>query len=159
MGILDFAALAYIGYAALKGRKRGLSTELPGAISIAVFFLTGCGMYRWTGRAFAELNHLTGQALNTFGFAGLVGFAVASVHYLRKRAWDWVERRYSIEQRKLGGMIVGAVRAFLLVCVTLLVLAHWPLHSLTRPFTEASAMGRCLTKWVLPVYEKTHGAL
>jgi uncharacterized membrane protein required for colicin V production len=159
MGILDFVALAYIGYAALKGRKRGLSTELPGAISIAIFLATGCGLYRWTGRAFVEFNHLTGQTLNALGFAGLVAATVASVRYLRQRARDWVERRYDISQRKLGGMMVGAGRAFLLVCVALLVLAHWPLHSLTRPFTESSALGRCLTKWVLPVYEKTHGTL
>ena len=158
MGILDFVALAYIGYAALKGRKRGLSTELPAAISIAVFFATGCGLYRWTGRAFVELNQLTGQALNALGFAGLVVATVASVRYLRRRVRHWVERRYDVSQRKLGGMVVGAGRAFLLVCVALLVLAHWPLHSLTRSFAEGSALGRCLTKWVLPVYGKTHGA-
>jgi hypothetical protein len=39
------------------------------------------------------------------------------------------------------------------------VLAHWPLQFLTRPFAEGSILGRCLTKWVLPVYEKTRGAL
>ena len=105
------------------------------------------------------MSHLTGQTLGAFGFVGLVASTVASVRYLRRRMRDWVERRYGVEQRKLGGMIVGAVRAFLLVCVALLVLAHWPLHSLTRPFAEGSALGRCLTKWVLPVYEKTHGAL
>jgi len=159
MGILDFVALAYIGYAALKGRKRGLSTELPGAISIAIFFATGCGLYRWTERAFVEFNHLAGQTLNALGFAGLVAATVASVRYLRRRMQNWVERRYNVEQRKFGGIMVGAGRAFLLVCVTLLVLAHWPLHSLTRPVVESSALGRCLTKRVLPVYEKTHATL
>ena len=102
---------------------------------------------------------MTGQTLNALGFAGLVVATVASVRYLRQRARDWVERRYDVAQRKLGGMMVGAGRAFLLVCVALLVLAHWPLHSLTRPFAESSVLGRCLTKWVLPVYEKTHGTL
>jgi branched-subunit amino acid ABC-type transport system permease component len=159
MGILDFVALAYIGYAVRKGHQRGLSTELAGAVSIAIFFATGCGLYRWTGRALAEASHLTGQPLGALGFIGLAVSTVALVRYLRQRVRDWVESRYDAPQRKLGGMIVGAVRAFLLVCVALLVLAHWPLHFLTRPFAEGSTLGRCLTKWVLPVYEKTHRAL
>jgi branched-subunit amino acid ABC-type transport system permease component len=159
MGVLDLVAIAYFGYAARKGCKRGLAVELPSAISIGIFFVTGCGLYRWTGRTLAELGHLTGQTLGVAGFVGLVVSTVVTVRCLRKRVQDWVERRYSVRQRALGGMVVGAVRAFLLVCVALLVLVHWPLRSLTQPFAEGSTLGRCLTKWVLPVYEKTHGAL
>ena len=159
MGVLDFVAIGYVGYAARKGSKRGLPAELPGAISIGIFFVTGCGLYRWTGHALAELSHLTGQAVSALSFLGLVVSTVVMVRYLRQRVRDWIERRYNTQERALGGLIVGGVRAFLLVCVALLVLAHWPLHSLTRPFAEGSALGRCLTKWVLPVYEKTHGTL
>lgn len=90
---------------------------------------------------------------------GLAGAAVAVVRSLRRRFQAWSERRYDAGQRRFGGAIFGGVRAFLLACVVLLVLAHWPLHALTRTVTESSLLGRSLTKWVLPVYEKTHKAL
>jgi uncharacterized membrane protein required for colicin V production len=158
MGVLDFVTIAYVGYAARKGWKRGLSAELPGAISIGIFFVTGCGLYRWIGRTLADASRLTGQTLGALSFLGLVVSTVVMVKFLRQRVREWVERRYDVQQRALGGLIVGALRALLLVCVALLVLAHWPLHSLTRPFVESSLLGRSLTKWGLPVYEKTHAA-
>ena len=37
-------------YGALRGRKRGLAREFPGLIGVAVWLVTGCGLYHWTER-------------------------------------------------------------------------------------------------------------
>ena len=159
LGILDLLALAWIGWGVYLGRKRGLGRELVGALSIFIFFLTGCGLYRWTDRALIQMGHITGQAVGVLSFFGLAVATIVLVRSLRGRAQDWAERRYDGSQRKFGGTVLGGVRTFLLACVVLLVMAHWPLHFLTRPFVQSSMLGRCLTRWVLPVYGKTHGAL
>lgn len=159
LGALDLLALVWVSWGVYLGRKRGLGRELVGALSVFIFFLTGCGLYRWTDRALTQVSHITGQAVGVLSFFGLAVAAIMLVRHFRGRAQDWAERRYDGSQRKLRGAILGGVRTFLLACVVLLVMAHWPLHFLTRPFVESSMLGRCLTRWVLPVYEKTHGTL
>ena len=158
-GVVDLLALGWIVWGVYRGRKRGLGQELAGALSIGIFLVTGCGVYRWTGRVLGEAGKITGQTAGVVGFLSLVAGTVALVRALRSRLNKWSERRYDASQRRFGGAIFGAVRTFLLVCVALLVLAHWPLHPLTRPVAESSLLGRCLTKWVLPVYERSHGML
>jgi len=159
MSFLDFAALAYIAFGVFRGRKRGLFKELPGALSVLIFFVTGCGLYRWTGRALAGMNHLAGQSLGVGSFIGLVMGVVMLVRHFRRQISGWVEQRFDQRTQKLGGGIAGGVRTFVFTAIVLLVLAHWPLHGLTRPLAESTLLGRGLIKFVLPVYGQTHGAL
>jgi uncharacterized membrane protein required for colicin V production len=159
MGFLDFLTLGYIVFGIFMGRKRGLFRELPDALSVLIFFITGCGLYRWTGRALSEMNQLAGQSLGVGSFLGLVTGVFALVKHFRHQVSGWAERRFDERTQKLGGGIAGGVRTFTLVAVVLLVFAHWPLHGLTRPLVKSSLLGRALIKFVLPVYGTTHGAL
>ncbi len=159
-GVVDGLALAYVLYGVARGRRRGLFQELPGAISVTVFLITGCGLYRWGARALLGINHVLGQILGVAGFAGLVGGGAVLIRELRVWIGRWAHDRYGSEERQqTGGAIAGGVRCFAWVVVALLVFAQWPLHGITRPITESSVLGRGLTRFVLPVYEKTHGAL
>jgi hypothetical protein len=157
-GVVDLLALGYVGYGVARGRRRGLFQELPGAISMTLFLVTGCGLLHWSERALADVNHLVNQAASLTGLACLVTGAVVLMRELRAWIGRWAAQRYgAVETQKAGGGIAGGVRCLALVSALLLGFAHWPLHSLTRPITESSLLGRALTRFVLPVYEKTHG--
>ena len=43
--MIDLLVLAYVAFSAWRGRKRGMSKELPGAVSICVFAITGWGLF------------------------------------------------------------------------------------------------------------------
>ena len=158
LGLLDLLVSAYIVFGALRGLKRGLFKELPAALGIVFFFVTGCGLYRWTGHALAQMSRWTGQGLGLLGFFGLAVGVVILVRRLRVLVGAWAERHFA-QYERLGGAIVGGLRTFVFASVVLLVLAHWPLHGFTRPLAEKSLLGRTLTHYVLPVYGKTHGSL
>ena len=159
-GVVDGLALGYVVYGVARGRRRGLFQELPGAISVTIFLITGCGIYRWSARALLGINHIVGQILGVAGFAGLVCAGIVLGRGLRGWVGRWAHDRYGAEEtQKAGGAIAGGVRSFVWVVVALLVFAHWPLHPVTRPIAESSILGRALTRFVLPVYEKTHGPL
>ena len=158
MGVLDYVALGYVGFGILRGLKRGLFKELPAAVGIVVFFVTGCGLYRWTGGALAQTNRWLGQSLGVVSFFGLATAVIVLVRQLRAWIAAWAERRFAPHVH-WGGAVVGGLRTFVFACVVLLVLIHWPLRGITRPVAQSSWLGRALTRFVLPVYDKTHGAL
>ena len=156
IGVLDIVAATYVFYCVRKGRKRHLSRELPSLVGWLVFFITGCGLYKWTGRALLEVNHLTRQSVGVISFLGMAFGTVMIVRRLRAHIGQWAEQKCVAETQKLAGAIAGGLRSFLIISIVLLTFAHWPLHFLTRPFAEGSLLGRSLVKFVLPVYEKTH---
>lgn len=154
IGLLDVLILLWIGFAVWRGQRNGLAVEMPRLVGIAVFALTGFGLFTWTNRALTEASRVTGLATNGAGFVSLLLASWFLARHGRERIGDWARRRWGRAPGKAA--VVGGVRGFLLVCVVLLVFAHWPLKWLTRPVAEASALGRLLTRHVLPVYEKTH---
>jgi uncharacterized membrane protein required for colicin V production len=159
MGFLDFVVLAYITYGVIKGRRRGLVAELPSTVSLALFFLTGWGLFKIMYRGLAQASALAGQSVGILTFGGLVAASVALVRKMRSRLRWLAEKSADEHHQRIAGAIAGGVRAFLHASVVLLILAHWPLHFLTRPLAQGSLLGRGLVRFVLPVYDKTHGAL
>ncbi len=157
--IIDWLIAAYVALAVWRGRRRGLAEELPGAFSITVFALTGWGLFKIMWRGLSQAGTLTARSAPLLTFFGLVAGSVFLWRKLRERV-RWVAEKWP-EQRhqRLGGGIAGGARAFMLSATLLLILAHWPLHGLTRWIAESSFLGRGLIRVVLPVYEKTHGAL
>ena len=158
LSLIDLLVVAGVGYGLWRGWRRGLPAEVPRLVGLTLFAISGTGLFRWTSQALAETHRLTGQATSVVGIAGLMVGAWVLVRLFRAKLGDWVKQRYG--QAKRLGAIAGALRALLLACVVLLILAHWPLHSLTRPLAENSRLGRVLLRYILPEYEKTHrGAL
>ncbi len=157
--IIDLLIAAYVALAARRGRRRGLAAELPGAFSITVFALTGWGLFKIMWRGLSQAGTLTARSAPLLTFFGLVAGSIFLWRKMRERvrwvAQKWPEPRH----QRLGGGIAGGVRAFVLSATLLLILAHWPLHGMTRWIAESSFLGRALIRVVLPVYEKTHGTL
>ena len=157
--IVDLFVLVHIAFATWRGRKRGLMVEFPSAASIGVFFVTGCGLFKWMYRVLSEVNTKVGQSLGIFTFIGLIVAAFALWKKSKTHLATLAGRYVSEDRQRIAGAIAGGVRAFLVVSTLLLILAHWPLHGMTRWITESSLLGRLLIRFLLPVYSHTHGAL
>jgi uncharacterized membrane protein required for colicin V production len=157
--IVDLLILAYVVLSIWRGRKRGLTRELPGAFSVTVFALTGWGLFKIMWLGLGQAGTLTAQSAPLLTFVGLVAGAIFLWRRMRARV-RWIAQKWPAErQQRGGGSVAGGVRAFVVCATLLLILAHWPLHGLTRWIPESSLVGRGLIRFVLPVYEKTHGAL
>ena len=154
VSLIDLLVVAGVGYGVWRGWHRGLPAELPRVLGLVVFGVSGTGLIRWTSQVLAETRHLTGQATGAVGTVGLMVGAWLLVRLFRTKIGDWAKQRWG--EAKGPGAIAGGLRTLLLACVALLILAHWPLHSLTRPVTENSRLGRALLRYVLPEYVKTH---
>ena len=157
--MIDLLVLAYIAFAAWRGRKRGLVVELPMAASSAIFFVTGCGLFNWMYRGLSKASALTGQSLGVFTFVGLIVASYILWRTLTARLGKAAGKYVTEHRHRLAGGSAGGVRALVLASTLLLILVHWPLHAFTRGLAEGSLFGRVLVRWVLPVYGKTHGAL
>jgi uncharacterized membrane protein required for colicin V production len=157
--IIDLLIAVYMAISVWRGRRRGLVKELPAAFSITVFALTGWGLFKIMWRGLSQAGTLTARSAPLLTFFGLVAGSIWLWRKMRDRvrwvAQKWPEQR----QQRLGGGVAGGVRAFVLSATLLLILAHWPLHGMTRWITQSSILGRVLIRALLPVYDKTHGAL
>ena len=158
IGFLDWVLIVYVGWGIRRGYRQGLPEELPKLVGILVFLVTGWGLFRWMNHALAEANQILSKLTGGVSFLGLLAGAFLLARHFRGRLRQAATERFG-EQKKAAA-VVGGMRAFFVASVLILVLAHWPLRFLTRPLAEASLLGRGLTRYVLPVYEKTHnGAL
>jgi uncharacterized membrane protein required for colicin V production len=157
--IVDLYVLTHISLAAWRGRKRGLNVELPSAASTGIFFVTGCGLFKWLYRILSEVNTKAGQSLGIFTFVGLIVAAFVLYRKSKTQLATLASRYIPEDRQRLAGAIAGGVRAFLVISTLLLILAHWPLYGTTRWIAESSLLGRLLIRFILPVYAHTHGAL
>jgi uncharacterized membrane protein required for colicin V production len=157
--MVDLLVLLWIAFAVWRGRRRGLTGEFPTAASATVFFVTGCGLFKWMYRGLSEVSTATHQSLGIFTFVGLLVAAFIlwrkTQAHLTKLAGKYVTEK----RQRLAGGIAGGVRALVVCSTLLLILAHWPLHGTTRWIAESSLLGRLLIRFILPVYAATHGAL
>ena len=78
---------------------------------------------------------------------------------IKRRIAKRAEQLCPESKRAVAGAIAGGIKAFLLSAIVLLICAHGPLKAVTRWIPEGSLIGQGLIRFVLPVYDKTHGAL
>jgi uncharacterized membrane protein required for colicin V production len=157
--IVDLLVLAHVALATWRGRRRGLTVEFPSAASLAVFFVTGCGLFKWMYKILAEVNTRIGQSVGVLTFVGLLFGAYALWKKSKAHLAAGAGRICNDQHQRNAGAIAGGIRALLLDSTLLLILAHWPLHGLTRWMAESSLLGRLLIRFILPVYAHTHSAL
>ncbi|HXI83862.1 MAG TPA: CvpA family protein [Verrucomicrobiae bacterium] len=147
-GLADFAAAGYLTWGALKGRRRGLSVELPRFASVTLALVTGAGLARWADHIFEDINKLTGQAAGALGWGGIL---VGAFYLARQfRAWmgQWITGLLPEETvQKRAGMAAGFLRTLVISSIITICLLHTPLAFLVRD----SVMGG-LARIVQPVY-------
>jgi len=154
-GLANYAAAGYLAWGGLKGRRRGLSVELPRLASVTLALLTGAGLARWTNHVLTDIDKLTGQIAGALGWGGSLVGAFYLARQLRARMGCWIRDRLpEVTIEKRAGMVAGFMRTFVISTIIALFLLHTPLAFLVRD----SAMGS-LARMVQPVYhitEKPH---
>jgi uncharacterized membrane protein required for colicin V production len=149
LGIVDSITTVYLAWGAAKGRRRGLSVELPRLTSVTLALVSGTGLIHWTERVVGEVNKITGQIAGVLGWCGGLAGSFYLVKQFRERMRQWINQRWTDETlQKRAGMTAGFLRTFLISCTIVLFLLHTHFAFLVRD----SMMGRCLVKIVQPVY-------
>ena len=155
--LLDIAAVAYIVRSALRGMRRGLAQELPGALSGTIALVTGAGLLGWSERLASEASHLAGQVTGGVSFGGVLVGTFLLWRYAQRRIREWAEHKFSERGiRTTGGLVAGAYRSFMLAALVILFISVLPLGPLKKPFTTGSLLGRNLNHYLLPVYKSSH---
>jgi hypothetical protein len=156
LGLADLVAAGYLAWGVLKGRRRGLTVELPRLIGVTLTLLTGAGLVHWSGRVLGEMNKLVGQAAGVIGWGGCVAGGFFFVRQFRRQMGQWIGKRYADDTlQKRAGMAAGFLRTFFISSMVVLFLIHTPLDFLVQD----SLMGRTVVRIVQPVYhiaEKPH---
>jgi len=149
LGLADLVTAGYLTWGVLKGQRRGLSVELPRLVSVALAFVTGAGLFRWSAHVLGEMNKVGGQMVGALGWSVCLAGSFYAVRWFRARVGERIAKRYPTETlQKRGGMIAGFLRTFFISSMVILVLLHTPLAFLVG----YSVMGRNVVKIVQPVY-------
>jgi uncharacterized membrane protein required for colicin V production len=150
--LANFTTAGYLAWGGLKGRRRGLSVELPRLASVTLALVTGAGLVRWTDYMLAEFNKFTGQVAGALGWGGLLVGAFYLTRLFRARMGRWIEEQFpeeTVENR--AGLVAGLLRTLIISTIITLFLLHTPLAFLVR-----DSMIGDLARVVQPVYHIAH---
>lgn len=150
--LANLATTGYLAWGGIKGRRRGLSVELPRLASVTLALLTGAGLVRWTDHTLAEFNKLTGQVAGALGWGGSLVGAFYLARLFRARMGRWIEEQFpeeTVENR--AGLVAGLLRTLVISTIITLFLLHTPLAFLVR-----DSMIGDLARVVQPVYHVAH---
>jgi hypothetical protein len=92
LGLADSAVAGYLAWGVLKGRRRGLSVELPRLASASMALVTGAGWAHWIARAVADMNELAGKTTAAIGWGGCLVGSRYVVPWFRTRAGLWISQ-------------------------------------------------------------------
>jgi len=149
LGLVDSITAAYLAWGTIKGRRRGLSGELPRLTSVTLALPSGSTLLHWTERAIGEFNKITGQIAGALGWAGGLLGSFYVVRSFRERMRQWAEQHWSDQRlQKRAGMAAGFLRTLFISCTIVLFVLHTHFAFLIRD----SVMGRSLARIVTPVY-------
>jgi len=149
LGFVDSFAAGYLAWGATKGRRRGLSAELPRLAGVTLALVSGTGLLHWTERAIGEFNKISGQIAGVLGWGGGLAGSFYFERQFRERIRRYIDTRWADEAlQKRAGMAAGFLRTFFISSMIVLFLLHTHFAFLVRD----SMMGRGFVKIVRPVY-------
>jgi hypothetical protein len=149
LGFVDSIAAGYLAWGVAKGRRRGLSGELPRLFGVTLALVSGTGLLHWTERVIGEINKVSGQIAGALGWSGGLLGSFYVVRQFRERIRQWIANQWTDKTlQKRAGMAAGFLRTFFISTTIVLFLLHTHFAFLVRD----SMMGRSLVKIVHPVY-------
>jgi len=154
LGFVDSIAAGYLAWGVIKGRRRGLTGELPRLLGVTLALVSGTGLLHWTERVVGEVNKISGQIAGALGWGGGLLGSFYLVRQFRGRIRQWTENQWTDETlQKRAGMAAGFLRTFCISITIVLFLLHTHFAFLVRD----SMLGRSLVKIIQPVYH-TNGS-
>jgi uncharacterized membrane protein required for colicin V production len=147
-GLADYTAAGYLAWGGLKGRRRGLSVELPRLASVTLALLTGAGLARWADHVLAEINKLAGHVASALGWGGSLVGAFYLARQFRARMGRWAMDHWPEEtMERRAGLATGFLRTLVISTIITLFFLLTPVAFLVRN----SVLGG-LARTVSPVY-------
>jgi uncharacterized membrane protein required for colicin V production len=152
--LLDIVAAVYLLIGLLRGLKRGLSGELARLASMAFILFAGWRMYVPLGEKIAEMTRLTEEQSLLAGFGLIILAAGISMILLRLLLKNILEFTFKGKLEKIGGMVAGFLRSFVLIALIVIPLGLSPIPYLQRTVAEESLLGSTIIKYLVPVYQQ-----
>lgn len=147
MSAVDLIAAAYIAFGIWRGRMRGLADEGYRLIRMLLAFVAGCGLYGFISALLKKLFSMTGGISAPLAFIIALGGAWWLTRTLKKTLATLLAARFA-KYSKVGGMIAGGVRLFLVV-LSIAGLFHLASDALGRDATSQSFFGKIAVR-VIP---------
>ena len=113
MNLIDLGAVAYTGFSAARGRRRGLADESYRLLRLGVAFGAGCGLFSLVHGLVAKVLSLDHTQSGPLVFVGTVGGTWLLLRSLKKKFTAWVATRFAAHQA-IGGLVAGGLRGLLL---------------------------------------------
>jgi ABC-type dipeptide/oligopeptide/nickel transport system permease component len=154
--LIDLLALAYVIRGAVRGRRRGMGTELASVIAVLAAIFTGTGLTCWLARAMAWFNHFLKGFSIVLGCLGIYVSAYLLLCAFRQVFVRWVESCCP-SWRTFGGEVLGAFRCLVVASFIIVWLGLVQVGWIHRTFGERCLIGRTLAATALPVYEYCAG--
>ncbi len=151
--LIDLIFVAYIFYGISRGKKGGLTKELPKLLGIFIAFTTGLGLLRWTGRVLATTAQMTSQVTGTLGVLASLVTAYMVVRHFRSKIRKFVDDRYpETKQQQRGGAIAGGLRTSFVIAFVVGIISHSDIRILEKALVEKPLISRCLTALTNPLF-------
>jgi len=152
--VVDIVALVFVGYGMVRGWMRGLSGELARLIGLGTAVVAGWLFYLPFSDRIAEFTRLSLKASGLTAFVLLflvAGFGMVLVRWCLRNI---AEFKFKPPFEQIGGLVAGALRCLCILVTIILVATLSPSGFLQRTFGEESAIGRGVTKVLLPAYNQ-----
>jgi len=146
LNLVDVIALGVIAIGMLQGYFRGFSGEIARLVGLAVAFFLGLRFYQPIGQWFFAHTRLADEPARALAFLGTVLAATLCMLIVRKVLKRIMQVAIEKGPDRAGGVLLGAVRAGVVVVIVFLALNLWPNETLNRMFGEESLIGRGLLR-------------
>lgn len=147
MNALDLAGVAYIAFGVWRGRVRGLADEGYRLVRMVIAFVAGCGLYGFISALLKKLFSTTGSISTPLAFVITIAGAWWLTRLLKKTLTTVLAARFA-KYSKIGGMIAGGIRLFLIV-LSIAGLFHLSSDAMGNDASAKSIFGQIATR-VIP---------
>jgi len=143
MNEFDYAALAVLGSAIMRGYKRGLSVEFYRLFRMTVALLAGTSLYGMLSDGLSGVLNVKSGIADPAMFLGSTVVVWSLLRRLRSWMEAWILARFPQKYQATGGAVAAGMKAAILLggVVTLFNLADWlPGHAFISRDSATSAI-------------------
>jgi len=156
LNLVDVIAFGVVALGMVQGYFRGFSGEIARLVGLVAAFVLGLRFYQPLGEWVFAYTRLAGQPARALAFLVTVGVATLCMLIVRKTLKRIIQVAIEKGPDRVGGVLVGAVRAGIVVLIVFLALNLWPNEYLNRTFGCESLIGRGIHR-LFPAFSEGAG--